>query len=91
MERVEQFMSLSITCPSCSTNNKRTLNGEIALHFDGGLQDLEKPIVWSFPKILVCLNCGFAEFVLEDAPLQSLRQNYTDDELPNKDNLARAV
>jgi hypothetical protein len=84
-------MSLSISCPSCSTNNKRTLNGEIALHFDGGLQGLVKPIVWSFPKVLVCLNCGLAEFALEDAALKSLRQNYTDDELRDKDNLARTV
>jgi hypothetical protein len=84
-------MSLSITCPSCSSNNKRTLNGEIALHFGGGLHGLEKPIVWSFPTVLVCLDCGFAEFVLEDAPLKNLRQNYADDELPNKDGLARAV
>ncbi len=84
-------MSLSITCPSCSSNNKRTLNGEIALHFGGGLRGLEKPIVWSFPKVLVCLDCGLAEFVLEDAPLKSLRENDTDDERPNKDRLARAV
>ena len=83
-------MSLSITCPSCATNNKRTLSGEIALHFGGGLKGLEKPIVWSFPKVLVCLNCGLAEFALEDAALKSLRQNYTDDELPDRDE-ARAV
>jgi predicted nucleic-acid-binding Zn-ribbon protein len=90
MERLA-VMSLSITCPSCFSTDKRNLNGEIALHFGGGLQGLEKPIVWSFPKVLVCLNCGFAEFVLEDDALTTLRQNYTDDELPDKDNLARAV
>jgi hypothetical protein len=82
-------MSLRITCPSCASNNKRTLNGEIALHLPG-LQGLDKPIVWSFPRVVVCLNCGFAEFALEDAALKSLRQNYTGDEL-DKRKLARVV
>jgi hypothetical protein len=82
-------MSSSIICPSCASDNKRTLNGETALHFPG-FKGLDKPIVWSFPRILVCLNCGFAEFALEDAALKSLRQLYAD-EGPETHNLARAL
>jgi hypothetical protein len=50
----------------------QTLNGEIALHFPG-LDGLKKPIVWAFPKVAVCLECGFAEFVVPDDPLTILR------------------
>ena len=70
--------------------NQRKLNGELALHFPG-LQGLEKPIVWAFPEVLVCLNCGFAVFALEDAPTNELRQTYRNDQHSDTDNLPRAV
>ena len=58
-------------CKSCRSENQRTLNGEIAIHFPG-LDGLEKPIVWVFPKLLLCLNCGFTEFVVPEAELRRL-------------------
>jgi hypothetical protein len=54
---------------SCHTES--TFNGEIAIHFRG-LEGLDKPIVWVFPKIAVCLNCGFAEFIVPERELQVL-------------------
>jgi hypothetical protein len=36
---------------------------EIAIHFPG-VKGLEKPIVWVFPEVSVCLSCGNAEFVV---------------------------
>ena len=36
-------------------------------------RDLTKPIVWVFPKVLVCLDCGFAEFAVPDEQLETLR------------------
>jgi hypothetical protein len=30
---------------------------------------LNKPIVWTFPKLAVCLECGFTEFTI---PAQEL-------------------
>ena len=48
-------------------------NGELALHFPG-LDGLTKPIVWVFPKVLVCLDCGFAEFVVPDEQTKTLRE-----------------
>ena len=47
------------------------LNGEIAIHFPG-LEGLDKPIVWVFPKLLVCLNCGFAEFAIPEAEVRRI-------------------
>ena len=81
-------MFASVECP-CSSKNQRKLNAGFALHFQGR-KGLDKPIVWGFPEVLVCLNCGFAAFTLADAPLKELGQAYTDDDLLNADNLAGA-
>jgi hypothetical protein len=34
-----------------------------------GLKGLDKPIVWVFPELIVCLNCRMAEFVVPEAEL----------------------
>jgi hypothetical protein len=60
-----------MSCKSCQSDNQYTFNGEVAIHFPG-LQGLNKPIVWVFPKLLVCLNCGFTEFVVPETELQKL-------------------
>jgi hypothetical protein len=58
-------MTSQHTCKSCSSENVQNFGGEVALHFRG-LDGLNKPIVWIFPEVLVCLNCGFAEFAVPD-------------------------
>jgi len=65
-----------MSCKSCQSENQHTLNGEIGIHFPG-LKGLDKPIVWVFPKLLVCLNCGFTEFVIPDDELRVLRDEVT--------------
>ena len=59
-------------CKSCRSENQRTLNGEIAIHFPGR-DGFDKPIVWVFSKLLVCLNCGFTEFTIPETELRVLR------------------
>jgi hypothetical protein len=61
----------SSLCRSCQSDNESTFNGEIAIHFSG-LKGLEQPIVWIFPKLQVCLNCGFAEFRVPERELSVL-------------------
>ena len=61
-----------MSCRSCQSENQRDFNGEVAIHFPG-LKGLDKPIVWVFPKLLVCLNCGVAEFAIPDTELLVLR------------------
>jgi hypothetical protein len=61
-----------MSCKSCHSENQSSFNGEIALHFPG-LKGLNKPIVWVFPKLLVCLDCGFTEFAIPETELSALR------------------
>jgi hypothetical protein len=61
-----------MSCKSCKAENQRNFNGEIAIHFPG-LKGLDKSIVWVFPTIVVCLNCGFAEFAIPETELRVLR------------------
>jgi hypothetical protein len=60
-------------CKSCGSPNQRNHNGEIAIHFPG-LKGLDKPIVWVFPKLLVCLDCGFTEFAIPETELRRLAE-----------------
>ena len=57
-----------MSCIRCESENRRTFNGEIAIHFPG-LEGLTKPLVWVFPKIEVCLCCGQAEFTVPEREL----------------------
>jgi len=43
----------------------------MAIHFPG-LKDIDKPVVWVFPELVVCLDCGAAEFVVPEAGLRQL-------------------
>lgn len=52
-----------LCCNSCGSDKRDTFTAEVALHFRG-LDGLEKPIVWVFPSIRVCLECGVAEFTV---------------------------
>jgi hypothetical protein len=60
-------------CKRCASDSQRSFNGEIAIHFLG-LKGLDKPIVWVFPKLAVCLACGSAEFIVPERELRVLVQ-----------------
>jgi hypothetical protein len=66
-----QKKGTEMSCKSCQSQNWRNLNGEIAIHFPG-LEGLDKPLVWVFPQLLVCLDCGFTEFTIPEAELRQL-------------------
>lgn len=63
-----------MSCKRCASDNvRRDFGGEIAIHFPG-LEGLNKPIVWIFPKLVVCLDCGLAEFDIPEEQLQQLNE-----------------
>jgi hypothetical protein len=63
------------SCQSCASSRKMKFLGEICLHFPGGLESLDKPLVWAFPKVVVCLDCGLAQFTVPDAELKLIQEN----------------
>ena len=56
---------------SCACGNYREFNGEVAIHFPG-IEGLRKPIVWTFPKLRVCLECGHDDFSVPETELKVL-------------------
>ena len=60
-----------MSCKRCQSGNLKGFNAEMAIHFPGW-EGLEKPIVWAFPQLLVCLDCGFVEFRLPGPQLAEL-------------------
>lgn len=61
-------------CKSCGSSNQRELTAEIGIHFPG-LKNIDKPVVWVFPKLVVCLDCGIAEFTVPEAELRLLEKS----------------
>jgi len=59
-------------CKFCKSENRSEFNSELAIHFRGR-QALDKPVMWVFPSLLVCLDCGLTEFVVPDRELLVLR------------------
>ena len=57
-------------CKSCGSVDRRKFSAEIGIHFPG-LNNMDKPVVWVFPEVVVCLDCGTAELVV---PKEKLRQ-----------------
>jgi hypothetical protein len=60
-----------MACNKCASENHREFMAEVAIHFPG-IVGLRKPIVWTFPKLLVCLECGDAEFSVPERELRVL-------------------
>ena len=60
-----------MSCDKCACENHRESNGEVAIHFPG-IKGLQKPIVWVFPKVRVCMDCGHADFTVPERELSVL-------------------
>ena len=43
----------------------------MGIHFPG-LKNIDKPVVWLFPELVVCLDCGTAEFAVAEEELRQL-------------------
>lgn len=60
-------------CSTCDSENVRKFKGEIAIHFPG-LKNLDKPVVWVFQELTVCLDCGTTLFAVPDIQLRLLKK-----------------
>jgi hypothetical protein len=63
---------MSMNCRACESANVRAFNAETNLHFPGW-RGLDQPSVFAFPRTMVCLDCGHAEFQVADRELQLIR------------------
>ena len=62
-----------MSCTRCLSLHQTELNSEINLHFRG-LPNLGEPGIFVFPKVLVCLDCGLSEFVIEKRELAQITE-----------------
>jgi len=55
----------------CGSFNTSKFIGEMGIHTPG-LQGINKPVVWVFPELIVCSDCGRAEFAVPENELVQL-------------------
>jgi hypothetical protein len=60
-----------MSCRSCGAENQTKFAGEMSVHVLG-LENVDKPVVWVFPKLLVCMDCGFTELTIAEDELRLL-------------------
>jgi hypothetical protein len=60
-----------MACAFCQSVKQSRFPAEINIHFPG-LEGLNKPTVWTFPCLLVCLDCGCTQFTIGESELQQL-------------------
>jgi hypothetical protein len=59
-------------CPSCGLTKQAELTSEMIIHFRGR-EHLDNPGLLLFPKIEVCLGCGFSRFIVPKTELARLQ------------------
>ncbi len=65
-------MGIDMLCKSCASVNQKKFAAEISLHFPE-LKDIDKPGVLVYPQqVVVCLDCGMANFPLTKDELHQL-------------------
>lgn len=64
---------ITVACRSCQAKNVTECNAEINIHFPAQ-EGLDKPTVFVFPKLVVCLGCGFTHFTLPEPKLRQLAE-----------------
>ena len=66
-----------MACKSCQSRNQKVFESEMNIHFPE-LHNLNRGPVLAFPNLVICLDCGFAEFRIEDRELRELVEDDDD-------------
>jgi hypothetical protein len=72
-----------MSCTLCESSNQAEFTTEMMIHFRG-LKNIDKPGVLVFPKVLVCLDCGFSRFTTRELTLRCLQDAITRTESPQR-------
>jgi hypothetical protein len=62
-----------MSCLLCASDNQEEFTAEMIIHFSG-LKNLDEPGIWASSKLLICLDCGFSHFTIQEPswhPLQT--------------------
>jgi len=62
-----------MSCFSCASGNEAEFAAEVNIHFPD-VKNLDKPGVFVFPRVLVCLDCGFSRFTISGTELALLQE-----------------
>jgi hypothetical protein len=60
-----------MACTSCGSVSVDKFAAEICIHF-AGTQNMDRPHVLVFPQLLICLDCGAAQFAVSPRELRLL-------------------
>ena len=70
---------MTLSCKSCGSDKQYEFVTEMPV-VSPKIEDLGKPLVWVFPRLFVCLTCGYAEFKVPEPELRILRDNTLENE-----------
>jgi len=62
-----------LKCKACGSADQKMFIGEMGIR-SPGLKNIDKPTVWIFPQLIVCLDCGTSELVVPENKLGELRR-----------------
>jgi hypothetical protein len=71
LKRTVEKEGLRHVCMLCGSVYQKKFIAEMGIRFPG-LKNIDKPVVWVFPEVVVCLDCGTAEFAVPEAELREL-------------------
>ena len=63
-----------MSCAVCTSVNEAEFTAEMMIHFSGR-RNIDNPGVLAFPKVSVCLDCGFSRFTTPEADLRILKND----------------
>jgi len=66
-----------VPCKHCSSDHLGKLSAEMALHLRS-IRDVTFPPVLVFPEVLMCLSCGFTEFIVPKDELRLIAKRVSE-------------
>lgn len=60
-------------CMKCGSEHQTEVDAEMNVHFSGS-RGRDKAAVLLYPRLLVCLDCGFTELMISRKELASLAE-----------------
>ena len=66
-----------MACSACGSQKQKEFSAEMNIHFPGR-KGLDKPVVWVFPELQVCLDCGLTLLTIPETELLLLENSISE-------------